>query len=1436
MKHQNKKHFAPDRSVFFAEVPQFSEGELAEVKKAKGEEKEELKIGDLVSAVNGEVNKHSAQLGELPKEYNDKLHNEIKAYLERSTGRYEKDEVKGLSGAEFSNYVAGMKSKVEEMMKDWAPTEEDIKAKREAQEKAKTAKESAEKVMPKEQREKILEGDPSSIKNLDELGVAFSAYDQAQRDMQQDAMKVLPDVAEVQKNCAAFNKARSGLKAYKQFSAYLFPENDQERINLQTALGNAKANVKKSKEDFVAAQKKLKAYGDKLGNVSNKLKEDKMAEREKRYKELDEKGKEADAKKEEKQKEYKKLSETQTKLIEQRQKLGTHQEELETAQKEKEQKVLLGQEGREQLATFQEGLYLAVQQIDTALQNPNLSEDQRKKLEDAKKNLEQKLSDVQIGVDNAGETLAATQANVNELDEGKRKIATQSLNIGEHLEQQVKPGLSAIDDSIIALEEEKMKYSTDKDELGKYYENVFKSLDGVDVAIDDALLKNNMANAQIEKSLDDATKALDKIDIAPPSGIGGAIEATIGVPFRMLGGGIGAVGEALTDAGKWMAKQGEWLSNELEMNKDSMGAVGYGLARLGVEVVNFPIGVAAGLTEMAGGLLTLVGDPVQTVQGLGALIGRDPATGEWTGKTAGNAWKNMGKAIICYEDFEKGHIGLALGKIFPNVVITIATAGSVQAGKIAGQAAYLAAREAGAGVASAIGKGTIAFGRAAAADLATTAKNIPGNLKTFVVGGEGKANVVARTAEGLKKTGAIDVGEASANAWAKTKAAVKGKKGGGGSEGGPAPAGGGAPGGEFAEQPFPLVQKAGNEPLPLVKKKGQKVSYADEPTMELHTGDIQYLDDNIPLELRKPKAKPGEPTMELRTGDFEVIEPPPKAKAKPAADVEATGAQTPGAKAKPKPAADLEATGAQTPGAKAKPKSNADLDATSAEGFGPAKAKDARVGSGVDVFDFAEGKTQVLSEAEKLEHAKAYQSLSERLGQDAQLNARFNKAVAQINDTLPPGKKINVADLEKILDPAELKLLSGTSVENLSETVISKVIKREFDMVEDVVRGQKVTVRVYIDDGANVGAGGIGKVNEGCFVVWEGEGIAGPGTKLEKGAVKVNRPTDSAGVKLAQDEEIAALRAVRDLADQSGLLEPSFVGKRRVVKPGGEVVEEIVTITRKIEKYEGTESAGLDKLMGEGGPEFVFSSMDSALNGLEKFNGQVGRMHLDIKPGNIFVGTVDGKPVAVLGDLAGIPYSEMKNVRFLRGKIDPPIRLPDGSMLHEMDIPHRLMPNGDLVQIPVTPTYFNNCAPHMRALQAWMEAHPNVPVDKIPGGIRSLPDLGQWGFMMKRYKSFLDNNPGALPAAARQPVMDRMNGLIAKLDDVPDFAPIQARYEAAVSVGDAANAQRAAADMASALQKLESRIDIAAVQKELREMQKIVEDAKVTAPQPLVSP
>ncbi len=1424
MKHQNKKHFGNQRFVFFAEVPQFSEGELEGIKKAKGEEKEELKIADLVNAVNGEVNKHSAQLAELPKEYNDKLHNEIKAYLERSTGRYEKDEVKGLSGNEFSSYVAAMQEKVKEMMKDWAPTEEDIKAKKEAQEKAKTAKESAEKVMPKEQREKILEGDPSNIKTLDELGTAFSAYDQAQRDMQQDAMKVLPEVAEVQKNCAAFNKARSGLKAYKQFSAYLFPENDQERINLQTALATAKSNVKKSKEDFVAAQKKLKEYGDKLGNVSNKLKEDKMAERDKRYKELDEKGKEADKKKEEKQQEYKKLQDTQVKLVEQRQKLGTHQEELEKAQKEKEQKVLLGQDGREQLSGFQQGLYLAVQQIDTALQNPNLSDEQRKKLEDAKKDLEQKISDVQIGVDNAGETLAATQTNINELDEGKKKIAAQSLNIGDHLEQQVKPGLDSIDQSIAALEEEKMKYSTDKDELGKYYENVFKSLDGVDVAIDDALLKNNMANAQIEKSLDDATKALDKIDIAPPSGIGGAIEATVGVPFRMIGGGIGAVGEALTDAGKWMAKQGEWLSNELEMNKDSMGSVAYGFARAGVEIVNFPIGAAAGLTEMAGGLLTLVGEPVQTVKGLLALVGRDPATGEWTGKTAGNTWKNMGKAIICYEDFEKGHIGLALGKIFPNVVITITTAGSVQAGKLAGQAAFLAAREAGAGVASAIGRGTIAFGRAAAADLATTAKNIPGNLKTFVVGGEGKANVIVRTGEGLKAVGAIDVGEAASGAVAKVKGAVKGKKG-----------------GEFVEQPIPLVQKAGNEPLPLVRKKGPK-PHAEEPTIELHTKDLEFVDEGTVFELRKPKAKGGEPTIELKTGDIEVIEPPPKAKAKPGEPtIELkTGDLEPVSGPKPKPKSDHEgyvpaggeeATGARSPMGKER-KSFGPSEGLEA----PSGAKDARVGSGVDIFDFAEGKTRVLSETEKIEHAKAYKGLSERLAKDAQLNERIGKAVAQINDRLPKGQKINVADLEKILDPAEMKLLTETSAENLSQTVISKVIKREFDMVEDVVRGQKVSVRVYIDDSANVGAGGIGKVNEGCFVVWEGEGIAGPGTKLERGAVKVNRPTDSAGVKLAQDEEIAALRAVRDLPDQFGLLEPSFVGKRRIVKPNGEVVEEIVTITKKIEKYEGTESAGLDKLMGEGGPEFVFSSMDSALTGLETFNGQVGRMHLDIKPGNIFVGTVDGKPVAVLGDLAGIPYSEMKNVRFLRGKIEPPIQLPDGTILKEMDIPHRLMPNGDLIQIPVTPTYFNNCAPHMRALQAWMEAHPNVPVDKIPGGIRSLPDLGQWGFMMKRYRAFLDRNPNVLPAAARQPVMERMNGLIAKLDDVPDFASIQARYEAAVSLGDAANAQRAAADMASALQKLESRIDIAAVQKELREMQKIVENAKAAAPQPLVSP
>lgn len=63
-----------------------------------------------------------------------------------------------------------------------------------------------------------------------------------------------------------------------------------------------------------------------------------------------------------------------------------------------------------------------------------------------------------------------------------------------------------------------------------------------------------------------------------------------------------------------------------------------------------------------------------TWSGMGALIGRDPATGEWSLGTAGNAWTETGKSLIAWDMWAEDP-ARAAGTALGNIVLTVATFG-----------------------------------------------------------------------------------------------------------------------------------------------------------------------------------------------------------------------------------------------------------------------------------------------------------------------------------------------------------------------------------------------------------------------------------------------------------------------------------------------------------------------------------------------------------------------------------------------------------------------------------------------------------------------------------------------------------------------------------------------------------------------------------------
>ena len=484
----------------------------------------------------------------------------------------------------------------------------------------------------------------------------------------------------------------------------------------------------------------------------------------------------------------------------------------------------------------------------------------------------------------------------------------------------------------------------------------------------------------------------------------------------------------------------------------------------------------------------------------------------------------------------------------------------------------------------------------------------------------------------------------------------------------------------------------------------------------------------------------------------------------------------------------------------------------------------------------------VLPESEQAEQSRIFTELESRVALDAVLKANFERAFERINEGRSPSQSVKFSDLAKV-DPKELQLLAGTETRYLTETVIFKIFKREFGVLTDVVRGRQVKVRVYLDDTSNLGAGSLGKVHDGYYVIWETNGEPTPGGKLSKGAVKVENANPENNAKetlknpafvLARQNEIDTLRAIRKLPDQQGLLRPIYIGEM-----GGKSV----IITEKIERLPQTKGTEFRHAVQVTKPKECFQMFDEVLAGLDKLHNQIGRIHLDIKAQNIFAGDIKGRPGAVLGDLSTFPLDEVRSLDM--GLLPSPEeeggfylalfkKNEDVGNLRGLSSREiiQLIVQGKIINVPATPAYFERARLHIYNLIEWTKAHPN---EEIPPQIRALPDLGETAEFLHRYKKGLESTSGQLPGKKRTSVLARLERLIARLDDVPNLSVIDENLAAAVKRGDKAGIDAANKERDDAFAKLLQRISIAEVRKELQAIGKLTEVGRTSPEEPQIS-
>lgn len=708
---------------------------IVEDRKEKVEVEETVDIKGLADKA---LDSHRDRLEDLPDQFQKILHDSVVDYFLTSVGRYDRDKEAGLGQQEFERYKSDMLAKLKEIVDQYAPTEAEQKKIEETKKHMEAAEAKAENIKPIDLQS--IPDTPGEISDVQTIALRFNEYDNFNINLQRESNAAMAMISDFQKTYAAFQESRNGLRAYKNFTAYFFPGKDEEQMKLAEMHAKMQTKIDGMMKQVQEAKDRLGKYGEVLRNASNRLKQEKIVERDQKLKEIEDKSQEGAKSKAKKEKQYARLQDQQEKLSGERDKLVEYKGGLLKAEEMAQTALETSEEKQKRLTHYNDVLEMSFLRIDEALNNPAIPDNQKDQLEEAKTRIVVQLNEGSIGLKAAEQNLSAANRKRTELNDEERLIAERTLGVQTHLEEQVNPCLLQLGKSIAVLEDAKLQYATTKEQVVAHYENAFDIYDSIDKNIDDAVLKNNLANFRLLEQVADQKKSIDVVDVEAPSGVIGAFQSTIGIPLSMIGAGIGKTGQ-------WIMDQGKDLSQELERSRAEMGTFKYVAARIGAEIVNAPIGVAGGLIEMGGGIVSLVAHPIDTGKGLAALIGRDPITKEWKLSTAGNSWKGMGKAIISYDEFKEGHIGLGIGKIFPNVVLAITTGGAATAGKEAAQVAFIAAREAGVSMTQSLAKAGVAFAKGAGGELAGTVRT----AKQFVTSIKEAGDFAVHTAkEGVK--------------------------------------------------------------------------------------------------------------------------------------------------------------------------------------------------------------------------------------------------------------------------------------------------------------------------------------------------------------------------------------------------------------------------------------------------------------------------------------------------------------------------------------------------------------------------------------------------------------------------------------------------------------------------------------------------------------
>lgn len=527
-------------------------------------------------------------------------------------------------------------------------------------------------------------------------------------------------ISDFEKGLQRFEETK---KEWSVFARGITWGDDSETKRLKDEFARLKREAEQKLRELQEQQVLIARYSRQVIQAAEMLRVKVSAERDLKFAELRVSGDTIESKHRKNESQYQKLSDEREKLISQGDSLRKYHGDLQLKLHDASSARQAYQIEALDIERFSTSLDLTLTELDSAISLLPLDSPQRILLEEKKQKLLEQQVFVKAALGEADSGLAQKVETERALGEESTSSAMRLRTVDDYLGNIVEPSLETMNISIHALEIAQQKNGTSREQLEAHYTETLDALSDLNTKAVDSISETTHGNFQMIKNLEKHVASFDQITIEGPGlwdATGGLVLGKIGEGWKLLTKDV--ICDMMLDPTSRFLKR---------VTKD-IPVVNVLTEMTTAVIFDLPSGIIEGTGELIQGISTMLGSPVDTAKGLSALAGRDPRNGNWSFANALSAWHEMGKALIAYENFERGEIGKGTGKILLNVVLTATGIGALSKGSQAASLAYSIAKSTGRGSARAtlktVGTGSRIFGTEFAGGVA----KMPGQILSGV--------------------------------------------------------------------------------------------------------------------------------------------------------------------------------------------------------------------------------------------------------------------------------------------------------------------------------------------------------------------------------------------------------------------------------------------------------------------------------------------------------------------------------------------------------------------------------------------------------------------------------------------------------------------------------------------------------------------------------